>query len=88
MIDIRTYFSRGGILFRAHLVQFAFCTEKYWFSLYGCNFLFNIYCMKSVRMRSFISPYFPVCGMNTERYEVFMCIQSECGKIRTRKIPN
>ena len=29
-------------------------------------------------------PYFPAFGLNTERYEVSLCIQSECGKIRTR----
>ena len=30
-------------------------------------------------------PYFPAFGLNTERYEVSLRIQSECGKIRTRK---
>ena len=29
--------------------------------------------------------YFPVFGLNTERYGVSVRIQSECGKIRTRK---
>ena len=29
-------------------------------------------------------PYFPAFGLNTERYEVFLRIQSECGKIGTR----
>ena len=29
-------------------------------------------------------PHFPTFGMNTERYEASLCIQSECGKIRTR----
>ena len=29
-------------------------------------------------------PYFPAFGLNTERYEASLCIQSECGKIRTR----
>ena len=33
----------------------------------------------------FSGPYFPVFGLNTERYEVSLRIQSECGKIRTRK---
>ena len=31
---------------------------------------------------------FPGFGLNTERYEVFLRIQSECGKIRTRITPN
>ena len=39
------------------------------------------HCVKSVRIRSFSRPYFPAFGLNTE-------IQSECGKIRTRKTPN
>ena len=43
---------------------------------------------KSVRMRSFSGLYFPAFGLNMERYEVLLCIQSECGKIRTRKTPN
>ena len=29
-------------------------------------------------------PYFPTFGLKTERYFVSLCIQSECGKIRTR----
>ena len=33
----------------------------------------------------FSGPYFPAFGLNTERYEVSLRIQSECGKIRTRK---
>ena len=33
----------------------------------------------------FSGPYFPAFGLNTERYEVSLRIQSECGKIRSRK---
>ena len=33
----------------------------------------------------FSGPYFPAFGLNTERYGVSLRIQSECGKIRTRK---
>ena len=47
-----------------------------------------IHCAKSVRIRSFSGPYFPAFGLNTERYGVSVRIQSECGKIRTRKTPN
>ena len=43
--------------------------------------------MKSVQKRSFSDPYFPTFGMNTKRYGVSLHIQSECGKIRTRKTP-
>ena len=33
----------------------------------------------------FSGPYFPAFGLNTERYSVSVCIQSECEKIRARK---
>ena len=33
----------------------------------------------------FSGPYFPALGLNTERYFVSLRIQSECGKIHTRK---
>ena len=36
--------------------------------------------------RSYSVPYFLAFGLNTERYVVSLCIQSECGKIRTRII--
>ena len=36
----------------------------------------------------FSGPYFPMFGLNTERYSVSLHIQSECGKIRTRITPN
>ena len=32
----------------------------------------------------FSGPYFPAFGLKTERYEVSLRIQSECGKILTR----
>ena len=41
--------------------------------------------MKSVRIRSFSSLYFPVFGLNTERYSVYLRIKSENGKIRSTK---
>ena len=47
-----------------------------------------IYCVKSVRIRSFSGQHFPAFGLNAERYGVSLHIQSECGKIRTRKTPN
>ena len=46
------------------------------------------YCVKSVRICSYSGTYFPVSGLNTERYGVCFCIHSECGKIRTRITPN
>ena len=48
-----------------------------------CNIL-----RKSVPIWCFSGPYFPAFGLNTERDGVFLFIQSECGKIRTRKTPN
>ena len=38
-----------------------------------------------LKYRVFSDPYFPAFGLNTERYFVSLHIQSECGKIRTRK---
>ena len=53
------------------------------------NRLINIsHCVKSFRIRSYSGPYFPAFGLSTERYFVFLCIQSERGKIRTRITPN
>ena len=43
------------------------------------------HCLKSVQIRSFSGPYFPAFGPNTKRYGVSPRIQSEYGKIRTRK---
>ena len=50
----------------------------------------NIYlhCVKSVRIRSKSGPHFPAFGLNTERSGVSPRIQSECGKMQTRIIPN
>ena len=44
--------------------------------------------LKSVRIRSFSSPYFPAFGLNTQRYSVSLCFQFECRRIQTRKSPN
>ena len=46
------------------------------------------YCVKSVRIRSFSGPDFPAFGLNTERFGVSLRIQSQCGKMQTRKTPN
>ena len=47
-----------------------------------------IHCVKSVRILSFSGPYFPVFGLNMERYGVSLRIQSECEKLQTRKTSN
>ena len=44
--------------------------------------------MKSVRPRSFSGPHFFTFGLNAARYGVSLRIQSECGKIQTRKTSN
>ena len=48
----------------------------------------SIYCMKLVRISSCSGPYFPAFELNIDRYSVSIRIQSECGKIRTRKSSN
>ena len=45
-------------------------------------------CVKSVSILSFSGPDFPLVGLNIKIYFVNLRIQSECGKIRTRKTPN
>ena len=42
--------------------------------------------MKSVRIQSCSGPHFLAFGLNTERYEVYLRIQSECGKKQTKEI--
>ena len=44
--------------------------------------------MKIVCIWSFSGPYFSAFVLNTERYGVSLRIQSECGKIPTKKTPN
>ena len=48
----------------------------------------HIHCMKIVRIWSLPSPHFPAFGLNTERYSASLRIQSECGKVWTRKKRN
>ena len=50
--------------------------------------IYHCHCMKNVHIRSFPGPYFPAFGLITERYGVFLRIQSECGKMRIRNTPN
>ena len=49
----------------------------------GYHFDISVYCVKSVRTRSYSGQYFPSFGLNTERYRVSLRIQSKCGKILT-----
>ena len=45
-------------------------------------------CGKSFRIWSFSGSYIPTFELNTDRYSVYLRVQSEYEKIRTRKIPN
>ena len=51
-------------------------------------YLFITHYVKSAHIRSFCGPYFPAFGVNTQRYGVSLCIQSECGKRVTRETLN
>ena len=53
-----------------------------------CILAIGNHCVKSVSIQSFSGSYCPEFGLNTERYSVSLRIQSERGKIRTRKTPN
>ena len=46
------------------------------------------HCAKYVRIWSYSGLHFPAFVLNTERYELSLRIQSECGKMRTRKTQN
>ena len=48
----------------------------------------QLHCVKSVSTRSFSAPYFPAFGLNADRYSVSLGIESEWGKMWTRKTPN
>ena len=50
--------------------------------------LFIKHFVKSVLIQSYSVPYFAAFGRNTERYGVYLRIQFECEKIRTRITPN
>ena len=52
------------------------------------NVYFTNLCLKSVPFWNISSAYFPIFGLNTERYFVSLPIWSEYEKIRTRKTPN
>ena len=45
-------------------------------------------CLKSVRIWSYSGPCFSAFGLNTERYCVYLRIQSKIRKIRARKTLN
>ena len=46
--------------------------------------IFGLFVIICVRIRIFSRLYFPVLGLNTERYSLSLRLQSECKKMRTR----
>ena len=46
------------------------------------------HCVKSVRIRSYSGPHLTAFRLNTKKYRVSPCVQSEYGKMRTRITPN
>ena len=44
--------------------------------------------MKSIRIWSYSGPHFPAFGLNTGRYSVSLCVQSECTKTGSRATPD
>ena len=58
------------------------------FGLLMAHLWFTYTAWKLSKYEVFSGSYFPVFGLNTEIYRVNLCIQSEYGKIRTRKTPH
>ena len=67
---------------------FTFSKSYKYFVFRGSYLNADFHCVKSVCIRSNSGPYFRAFGLNTERYGVFLRIQSECGKMRTKITPN
>ena len=68
---------------RKSLSYFSLKAFSFW-----VHFFWKYHCVKCVRIQRYFGPYFPGFTLNTERYGVFLRVQSECGKIRTRVAPN
>ena len=51
-------------------------------------YIYIYHCVKSARIRSYSGLHFPAFGQNTGRCKVSLCIQSGCGKIRSRITPS
>ena len=52
------------------------------------NHLKEAHSVKSVRIWSYSGLHFPIFGLNIERYRIFLRVQSECGKMRSRITTN
>ena len=64
--------------------DFRKCNISKWIETWISKKGFKMYCVKSVRIRSYCGPHFPAFGRNVERCSVSPRIPSECGKMRTR----
>ena len=64
------------------------CIGDKWVKWISQLYFDRFHCVKSVHIWSFSGPHIPAFGLNTEIYRVNLRILSECGEIRTRKIPN
>ena len=82
-ISVVLWVMHGDIILNLGLCDYIVCRKFTVLIL-----VWSLYCVKSLRIRNFSDPNFPAFGLNTERYGVSLRIQSECGKIRTRKTPN
>ena len=69
-----------GLLYAIRLLDMT-CQWKYGRGFKFAAISHKLKCMKSVSIRSFSGPYFPIFKLNTETYSVSLPIQSECGKI-------
>ena len=56
--------------------------------MFGIKKLKLYHWVKSARIWSFSGSCFPAFGLNTKKFSVSLRIQSDCGKIPTRKTPN
>ena len=62
--------------------------QVYLATVFPLNFTRLLHCVESVHIRSFSGLHFPAFELNMEIHGLNLRIQSECGKIRTRKTPN
>ena len=88
-LDIFWKFLGKRLWWRPFLVKFKFLkmdsVTGVFLSVFETPFYGCFHCVKSVQYRVFSGPYFHVFELTTERYSISLRIQSEYGKIRTRK---
>ena len=71
------------------MLLYFYCIQGWVWNVVWISILTHFWLTLCEKCQSFSGPYFPAFGLNTERYPLSLFyIQSECGKIRTRKTPN